>query len=179
MIELTQVQQDALARAKAREGRTNQKPWEWMEGDATVWSCGNAVIQSDFRDGTLLAKPADKELITDSPELQDLAIAQADIIAQQAARIAELEARLRTPIGVDENDIALLKMQAKNNWRFHGEHGYGCAFIDPTDGGMGIRWDEARYNAEAAMPKEVAFWVAYGKNASNEPQYFYSWEKPE
>jgi len=29
------------------------------------------------------------------------------------------------------------------------------------------------------MPKEVAFWVAYGKNASNEPQYFYSWEKPE
>jgi len=94
--QLTDQKRETLARAKAREGKTTPAPWvrdtRWYTM-AIYADSGDVMVAGSNHDEQLeIPNDIDAELITDAPNLDALAIAQADIIQRQAARIAELEA---------------------------------------------------------------------------------------
>lgn len=92
--------QDALARAKAREGKTTPAPWVLTDEDtpnpADAWHDsiqGGAPDENDDlspvlwvkRGMFMIGESADSTLITDAPALQALAIAQDALITQLKA----------------------------------------------------------------------------------------------
>lgn len=95
MTELTQDQRDTLARAIYRAQFTPPAPWHSDSTEPSNWHLSDAngrklmVVESEY--GILPTHWTVRETIEASATLQDLAITQARIIAEQAARIAALE----------------------------------------------------------------------------------------
>jgi len=110
--QLTDQQRETLARAKARKGKTTPAPWAASQDhvlvDGNIPHFNEIVGGEDkdyviwtglIHDDMIAMHNADFSLITDAPNLDALAIAQADIIQRQAARIALLENELRLQTG--------------------------------------------------------------------------------
>lgn len=105
MTNYTQEQLDTLERAQSREGKTTPAPWmqynphrAWgmyyadclkFQNEKVIF-CNSVWDTSPTRLGSETSE--NLSLVTDAPALQDLALAQANIITEQAARIAALEA---------------------------------------------------------------------------------------
>ncbi len=97
MTELTQDQKDTLKRVKERQGKTTPAPWEMFytaSGQYHGISADNCDPLFEWEGTIRIPNGEDAELITDAPNLDDLAIAQAKIIEEQTRRIAELETEL-------------------------------------------------------------------------------------
>ncbi len=87
MTELTQDQRDTLVRAQGREGETTPKQWRVSPHRLYDYFGEKHSIVIEVHNAT----QDDTTLISDAPNLDDLCRAQARIITEQAARIAELE----------------------------------------------------------------------------------------
>ncbi len=131
MTELTQDQQATLKRAQEREGKTTPAPWRYVRDFDKDINTGiiSIPIKCDLitvgitKDGDAcmnVHKIYDANALIDAPALQDLAIAQAHVIEEQARRIAALEAKRQTPDNPTYRIV--LEMERKGAEQFRHMH---------------------------------------------------------